>query len=50
MVFFNRLFCIDRDSGNTPLHLASRKGHAEIVNALIAGGAEVNIPNAFGIP
>ncbi len=34
--------------GNTPLHLAAAKGHAETVDALLALGARVGETNAAG--
>jgi len=36
------------DKALTPLHLAASRGHAEVVKALLAKGAEVNIGDADG--
>ena len=42
MACFNLTCGVIHVSGQTPLHEASREGHADIVNALIAAGACVN--------
>ncbi|MEK6373849.1 MAG: ankyrin repeat domain-containing protein [Acidobacteriota bacterium] len=38
----------DKDSGESPLHMAAKKGLAEAVDLLIAAKAEVNEPNGSG--
>ncbi len=39
----------EKDNGITPLHLACQKGHFEVVEALTAAGAKVNVKNAQGL-
>ena len=35
---------------NTPLSVATAEGHAAIVDMLVGAGADLNKPNAKGIP
>jgi hypothetical protein len=39
---------VNSKDGSTPLLLASRSGHVEVVNALLANGANVNTPLKIG--
>jgi ankyrin repeat protein len=36
------------NNGNTPLHLATKKGHANTIRALLDAGAKVDIANNKG--
>ena len=38
-----------QDDGDTPLHIASHKGHEAIVGALLASGAVVNQARTVGL-
>ncbi len=40
--------CTKNDYGWTPLHWAASRGHKEIVELLIAKGANVNAKNKYG--
>lgn len=39
---------VDSANGNRPIHIAAQNGHFEIVQMLIAKGAELNVQNAKG--
>jgi ankyrin repeat protein len=39
-----------RQDGTTPLHVASIKGHAEAVKALLAAGADVEVREKVSMP
>ncbi|MCK4753354.1 MAG: ankyrin repeat domain-containing protein [Planctomycetes bacterium] len=43
-----KLFTQTDKYGNSPLHLAAYKGHAEVVQFLILQGTDVNVRNNFG--
>jgi len=43
------MICYFLQYGDTPIHLASRYGHVELVEKLISSGADVNVVNKVSV-
>jgi len=43
------MICYFLQDGYTPIHLASRDGHVEVIDKLICSGADVNVVNKVSV-
>lgn len=46
---FKRILFVPSQRGVTPLHLACRHGHTQVVRLLIDHGGDVNLPSRGGV-
>ena len=43
------MICYFLQDGDTPIHLALRRGHVEVVEKLISSGANVNVVDQLSV-
>ena len=43
------MICHFLQNGNTPIHLASRYGHVQVVEKLLSSGADVNVVDKVSV-